>query len=66
MNTSNFIDIYILSISELKKLMSRTRTRPNEKIWNSFAIKNGLLLSGTLGYISGKGFNKLCRELIKS
>lgn len=56
---------YEKSIKELEKYIKTTRTRPNEKNWNRFAVKNGYLSSESIGYICGIGFNKLCREIIK-
>jgi len=64
MANKKFVE-YEKSVKELKKYIINNKNRPSEKVWNKYAIENGLLLSGTIGYISGKGFNALCRELIK-
>lgn len=56
---------YEKSIKELEKYIKKTKTRPNEKTWNRYAVENGYLCSETIGYICGIGFNKLCRKIIK-
>ena len=66
MQKDEFIEIYTKSMIELEKLIKKNKARPSEKAWNKYAIENGFLLSGTLGYISGIGFNKLCRQIIKN
>ncbi len=62
---NEFLVKYEQSINELKKIIKNTKKRPNEKEWNKYAFENGYLLSGTIGYVSGKTFNKLTREFIK-
>ena len=57
--------MYNITIVALKDYIKKTNKRPNEKLWNQFAIQNNYLSSESIGYISGIGFNKLCRELIK-
>lgn len=56
---------YEKSLKELERYIKTTRTRPNEKTWNKFAVQNGYLSSESIGYICGIGFNKLCRKIIK-
>lgn len=56
---------YEISLKELERYIKTTRTRPNEKTWNRFAVQNGYLSSESIGYICGIGFNKLCRKIIK-
>ncbi len=56
---------YEISLKELERYIKTTRTRPNEKTWNRFAVQNGYLSSESIGYICGIGFNKLCRRIIK-
>lgn len=56
---------YEKSIRELERYIKTTRTRPNEKVWNKYAVQNGYLSSESIGYVCGIGFNKLCREIIK-
>lgn len=66
MKNQDFEQLYIESLEELRHFMKITGARPNTKTWNKYAIKNGYLLGETIGYISGKGFNLLCREIIKN
>lgn len=56
---------YEISLKELERYIKTTRTRPNEKTWNRYAVQNGYLSSESIGYICGIGFNKLCRKIIK-
>ena len=64
-NENELLEIYNISIEALEKYIKETGKRPNEKIWNRYAIENNYLSSETIGYICGIGFNKLCRNLIK-
>lgn len=64
MKKKKFVE-YEESLKELKRYILEIKTRPSEKKWNKYAIEKGFLLSGTIGYVSGKGFNLLCRDLIK-
>ena len=59
------MELYNITIEALEKYIKKTGKRPNEKIWNRYAIKNNYLSSETIGYICGIGFNKLCRNIIK-
>ena len=67
MNNDKYIVLlyYEKSLKELERYIKITRTRPNEKTWNRFAVQNGYLSSESIGYICGVGFNKLCRKIIK-
>lgn len=58
-------DYYNESTNELIKYMKKHEKNPNEKQWDKYAIQNGYLSSKTIGYLSGIGFNTLCRNLRK-
>lgn len=56
---------YEESIYALIEYMKNNEKNPNEKEWDKFAVCRRYLSSKTIGYIYGKGFNKLCRNLRK-
>lgn len=56
---------YEKSIDALIGYMKNNEQNPSQKKWDEFAIYNKYLSSKTIGYISGIGFNKLCRNLRK-
>lgn len=56
---------YEKSIEFLKKYIQLTEQNPSESKWNEYAIKEKYLSSKSMGYISGIGFNKLCRKIRK-
>lgn len=56
---------YEESIYALIEYMKNNKKNPSEKEWDKFAINEKHLSSKTIGYISGIGFNKLCRNLRK-
>ena len=58
-------NIYEESIIGLKKYLEEEKKVPNETKWNAQAIEFGYLSSKSIGFLSGHGFNKLCRNLIK-
>ena len=65
MQNNEFLELYDKSIKALECLIKETKNRPSEKAWNKYAFEHGYLLSDTIGYVSGKGFNTICREIIK-
>ena len=64
-NNAELKIMYERTIEALEDYIKATGKRPNEKVWNQYAIKNNYLSSETIGYICGIGFNKLCRIIIK-
>lgn len=56
---------YEKSIYALVEYMKNNEKNPSEKSWDEIAICNKYLSSKTIGYLSGRGFNKLCRNLRK-
>lgn len=58
-------DYYEESIYALIEYMKNDEKNPNENRWNEIAISKKYLSSKTIGYISGMGFNTLCRKLRK-
>lgn len=59
------VNYYQKSLNALISKMEKSETNPNEKKWDVYAVKNKYLSSKTLGYLSGIGFNKLCRKIRK-
>ena len=69
-DTTNIIEkekknYYDESIYALIEYMKNNEKNPSEKKWDQIAISNEYLSSKTIGYVSGIGFNKLCRNLRK-
>ena len=58
-------NIYEKSINALIQYMKLHDTNPSEKCWNHYAINKKYLSSKTIGYLSGMGFNTLCRKTRK-
>ncbi len=56
---------YNESFEALIKYMKINEINPSETRWNRHAVKNKYLSSQAMGYIYGKGFNKLCKEIRK-
>lgn len=56
---------YASSIDALSQYINENEKNPTEKIWNQFAREHGFLSSLSLGYISGFGFNILCKKMRK-
>ena len=56
---------YVESMNALIQYLKENEENPNENIWNNYAIKEGFLSSKTIGYLSGTGFNSLCRKMRK-
>jgi hypothetical protein len=56
---------YNESMCALEKYIKKNEANPNEKTWNIFAKENKYLSAETLGYLYGKGFNKLCKDIRK-
>ena len=59
------INYYDVTIYALIQYMKKNEKNPSEKSWDRIATKDKYLSSKTIGYISGLGFNKLCRNLRK-
>ncbi len=55
-------NLYNESIEALIQYMREHDENPNEKSWNHYAINKKYLSSKTIGYLSGMGFNTLCRK----
>ena len=53
---------YEESIEALTQYIRNNETNPSEKCWNHYAIHEKYLSSKTIGYLSGMGFNTLCRK----
>jgi len=58
-------EIYTISMEKLKEYLEANKGMPSEKEWNRFAVKNELLSSKTISFLSGMGFNTLCRKMMK-
>lgn len=56
---------YEESINALINYMENTEKNPSEKRWDCYAIFKKHLSSKTLGYLYGKGFNTLCKDIRK-
>lgn len=56
---------YEESMNALVQYMRNDEKNPSEKQWNQYAICYKYLSSKTMGYLSGIGFNTLCRKLRK-
>ena len=56
---------YAESMYALIEYMKNDEKNPSEKRWDEFAVHKKYLSSKTIGYISGIGFNTLCRNLRK-
>ena len=59
------LDLYEKSLQELKTYIDLIKDIPSEQQWNKYCVKQNLLSSKSLEYIYGKGFNKMCRNLMK-
>lgn len=57
--------IYLQSMNALISYINHNKRNPNEKEWNKYAINKKCLSSKTIGYLSGMGFNVLCRKIRK-
>ena len=55
-------DYYAESINALVQYMKENKKNPSEKQWDQYAICKKYLSSKTIGYLSGIGFNTLCRK----
>ena len=58
-------DYYRESMNALISYMKNNEQNPSEDRWDKYAIIEKHLSSKTLGYLSGIGFNTLCRKLRK-
>lgn len=59
------INYYDVTIYALIQYIKSNEKNPSEKKWDKIAIENQYLSSKTIGYISGIGFNKFCRNIRK-
>lgn len=64
-NNKSLQNYYNKSINALIEYLSKNDSNPNEAKWNRYAVKNGYLSSKTIGYMYGKGFHILCKEIRK-
>ncbi len=53
---------YQNSIKGLMEYIKNNEQNPSEQRWNRYAIEHGYLSAKVIGYLSGKGFNKLCKQ----
>lgn len=53
---------YEQSMDALIQYMENHEKNPSERRWNEYAIHAKFLSSKTIGYLSGTGFNTLCRK----
>ena len=53
---------YENSLSGLEQYMRDNEKNPSEQRWNRYALEHGYLSAKVIGYLSGKGFNKLCKQ----
>lgn len=58
-------EAYERSLEYLKLYLKVTKTIPNEKEWNKYALLEQLLSSKSLEFLYGCKFNVMCRKLIK-
>lgn len=58
-------DCYKNSMEALIEYMNENEKNPSEKQWNQYATCQKYLSGKTIGYLSGMGFNTLCRKLRK-
>ena len=58
-------EIYTISMEKLKEYLFKKNCMPSEKVWNRFAVEQNSLSSKTITYLSGIGFNKICRNMMK-
>ncbi len=53
---------YEYSLNGLEQYMKENEKNPSEQRWNKYALEHGYLSAKVIGYLSGKGFNKLCKQ----
>lgn len=58
-------DYYKETLDALIQYMENNEKNPSENRWDKYAIDKKYLSSKTMGYLSGIGFNTLCRKLRK-
>ena len=58
-------DVYTNSVKRLKEYLRNEKRIPSEKEWNRYAVSENLLSAQTISYLSGMGFNRVCRNLLK-
>lgn len=58
-------NIYLQSMNALINYIRNNEKNPNEKEWNKYAIDRKYLSSKAIGYLSGMGFNVLCKKTRK-
>lgn len=64
-NKKKETDYYQKSLHGLIEYMKKNEKNPSESVWNRFAIANRYLASKSMGYLSGTGFNRLCKNIRK-
>ena len=65
-NNKTVQSYYNQSLEMLIEYIKQNDTNPNEIKWNKYALKNKLLSAESIGYIYGKGFNKMCKDIRKA
>ena len=58
-------EIYEKSLGQLYLYLKVTKTLPNEKEWNKYALMRQCLSSKSLEFLYGYKFSVMCRKLIK-
>ena len=64
-NIKRKTDYYQKSLRALVEYMKKNEKNPSENVWNKFAIANRYLSGKSIGYLSGVGFNRLCKNIRK-
>lgn len=62
---SNISSYYDKSIDALIEYIKNNEINPSEVRWNKHAIQHDYLSSQSIGYLNGRGFNKLCKIIRK-
>ncbi len=65
-NSYQVMKYYRKSIFRLRRYIKSINNIPSKAKWDKYAVKHKLLSSLTIGYLSGYGFNRLCRAMIKA
>ena len=53
---------YENSLKGLMQYLKENEVNPSEQRWNKYALEHGYLSAKVIGYLSGHGFNKLCKQ----
>lgn len=55
-------DYYKNSLKGLEQYIKENEINPSEQRWNKYALEHNYLSAKVIGYLSGIGFNKLCKQ----